>query len=215
MEMTFRTAAFGGFHRQDVTDYIANMAKENSDRVAALEQERDQLRQELEARGDQAEALEALQKRCQELEAEARDRAARLTELEAQAADREALSARVEELEGQAEEYSDLKQHIAGIELDAHRRADQLLEESRRKADAIVSQANADAAQVRKQAEEQLLALTQRYEELLRAFEVAAGHVKGELRKMDVAVAQLPLAFNHLSAGLRELKEKTLPGTKE
>ena len=36
MEMTFRTAAFGGFHRQDVTDYIANMAKENSDRVAAL-----------------------------------------------------------------------------------------------------------------------------------------------------------------------------------
>lgn len=215
MEMTFRTAAFGGFHRQDVTDYIASMAKENSDRVAALEQERDQLRRELEARGDQTEELAALRARCEKLEVEGKAQAARIEALQAQAADREALSAQVEELEGQAEEYSDLKQHIAGIELDAHRRADQLLEESRRKADAIVSQANADAAQVRKQAEEQLLALTQRYEELLRAFEVAAGHVKGELRKMDVAVSQLPLAFNHLSAGLRELKEKTLPGTKE
>ena len=215
MEMTFRTAAFGGFHRQDVTDYIANMAKENSDRVAALEQERDQLRQELEAREAQGTEFAALRERCAELEAQEKERAARMTQLETQAAERDTLARRVEELESQADEYSDLKQHIAGIELDAHRRADQLLEESRRKADAIVAQANTDAARIRKQAEEQLLELSQRYEELLRAFEVAAGHVKGELRKMDVAVGQLPLAFNHLSSGLRELKEKTIPGTKE
>ena len=215
MEMTFRTAAFGGFHRQDVTDYIANMAKENSDRVAALEQERDQLKKELENREAQEAELTALRDRCAKLEADKEAQAARLAELEALAADRETLAGRVEELEGQAGEYSDLKQHIAGIELDAHRRSDQLLEESRRKADAIVAQANGGAAEIRRQAEEQLLALTHRYEELLRAFEVAAGHVKGELRKMDVAVGQLPLAFNHLSNGLRELKEKTIPGAKE
>ena len=99
--------------------------------------------------------------------------------------------------------------------MDAHRRADQLLEESRRKADDIVSKANEDATRIRKQAEQMLQELCQQYEEQVRALEVAAGHVTGELRKMDVAVGQLPLAFNRLSAGLRDLKEQTLGETRE
>ena len=40
----------------------------------------------------------------------------------------------------------------------------------------------------------------------MRALEVASGHVTGELRKMDVAEGQLPLAFNRLSNTLRELR---------
>ena len=35
MEMTFRNAAFGGFNRQDVMDYIANAARESGERIAA------------------------------------------------------------------------------------------------------------------------------------------------------------------------------------
>lgn len=215
MEMTFRSATFGGFNRQDVTDYITKTAKETSEQIAALERERDQLQTELAAKVDLEQEAAQLREQCTQLQADTAMKASEIETLKRRAAERDDLAKRVDELEGQAEEYCDLKQHIAGIELDAHRRADQLLEESRRKADDIVAKANEDAVRIRRQAEEMMQALCQQYEEQVRAFEVAAGHVTGELRKMDVAVGQLPLAFNRLSAGLRDLKEQTLGGNKE
>lgn len=215
MEMTFRSAAFGGFNRQDVTDYITNTAKETGEQIAALEKERDQLQTELAAKEALEQEAAQLREQCTQLQADAADKASEIEALKRQAAERDDLAHRVDELEGQADEYCELKQHIAGIELDAHRRADQLLEEARRKADDIVAKANEDAVHIRRQAEEMLQELCQQYEEQVRAFEVAAGHVTSELRKMDVAVGQLPLAFNRLSAGLRELKEQTVGESKE
>ncbi len=215
MEMTFRSAAFGGFNRQDVTDYITNTAKETSEQIAALEKERDQLQADLAAKESLEQEVAGLREQCAQLKADVETKTSEIETLKRQAEERDDLARRVSELEGQADEYCELKQHIAGIELDAHRRADQLLEESRRKADDIVSKANEDATRIRKQAEQMLQELCQQYEEQVRALEVAAGHVTGELRKMDVAVGQLPLAFNRLSAGLRDLKEQTLGETRE
>ena len=213
--MTFRSAAFGGFNRQDVTDYITNTAKETSEQIAALEKERDQLQADLAAKESLEQEVAGLREQCAQLKADVETKTSEIETLKRQAEERDDLARRVSELEGQADEYCELKQHIAGIELDAHRRADQLLEESRRKADDIVSKANEDATRIRKQAEQMLQELCQQYEEQVRALEVAAGHVTGELRKMDVAVGQLPLAFNRLSAGLRDLKEQTLGETRE
>lgn len=215
MEMTFRSAAFGGFNRQDVTDYITNTAKETGEQIAALEKERDQLQADLAAKESLEQEVAGLREQCAQLKADVETKTSEIETLKCQAEERDDLARRVSELEGQADEYCELKQHIAGIELDAHRRADQLLEESRRKADDIVSKANEDATRIRKQAEQMLQELCQQYEEQVRALEVAAGHVTGELRKMDVAVGQLPLAFNRLSAGLRDLKEQTLGETRE
>lgn len=215
MEMTFRSAAFGGFNRQDVTDYITNTAKETSEQIAALEKERDQLQADLAAKEDLEREATQLWEQCEQLKADMEKQVSEMEALKRQAAERDDLSKRVGELEAQAEEYCDLKQHIAGIELDAHRRADLLQEEAQRKADDIVAKANEDALSIRKQAEEMLQELCRQYEEQVRSFEVAAGHVTSELRKMDVAMGQLPLAFNRLSAGLRDLKDQILDGSAE
>ena len=48
MENTFRRAFFGGFNRQDVTEYISKMARENSEQLERLEQENVNLRTQLE-----------------------------------------------------------------------------------------------------------------------------------------------------------------------
>ena len=75
-------------------------------------------------------------------------------------------------------------------------------------ADAIVREAEGRALAVRQTTEAELSALSERYQELLHAFETASSHVTGELRRMDVAVGQLPLAFNRMSGILRELRQE-------
>ena len=75
-------------------------------------------------------------------------------------------------------------------------------------ADSIVREAEGRALAVRQTTEAELSALSERYQELLHAFETASSHVTGELRRMDVAVGQLPLAFNRMSGILRELRQE-------
>ncbi len=207
MEMTFRNAAFGGFNRQDVMDYIANAARESGERIAALEQERDMLQEKASQRDQFEQELHVIREQCAALE----------TSLDTVSAERDALQAQVEqlqaqagslrEMEAQAKEYDSMKQHIAGIELDAHKRADQILQEAQARAQAIEREAGQHAADVHSKMEEELSTLSLRYQELLNTFETVSAHVAGELRKMDVAVGQLPLAFNRLSTALRELQD--------
>ena len=64
-ENQFRTAAFGGFQKQDVLTYIETTAREHAEKVEALEKELTQLRQ----------GREELEKRA----AESEERAAALT----------------------------------------------------------------------------------------------------------------------------------------
>ena len=45
-EGQFRSAAFGGFHRQDVLDYIETMTREHQAALAAAQEEKDALAQE-------------------------------------------------------------------------------------------------------------------------------------------------------------------------
>ena len=47
MDHQFRTAAFGGFNRQDVLDYLASSALANQQQLQAVQEQLDQLRKPL------------------------------------------------------------------------------------------------------------------------------------------------------------------------
>ena len=208
MEMTFRNAAFGGFNRQDVMDYIANAARESGEKIASLERERDALQGKAARKEQLEEELRLATETSASLEASLAAVSAERDALKTQTQQLKNQAEALKDLEAQAQEYSSLKQHIAEIELDAHKRADQILQEAQAQADAIVREAEGRALAVRQTTEAELSALSEHYQELLHAFETASSHVTGELRRMDVAVGQLPLAFNRMSGILRELRQE-------
>ena len=46
------------------------------------------------------------------------------------------------------------------------------------------------------------------YDQLFQSFTSITSHISGELRKLDVTAAQLPISFNHLKDGLHQLQEQ-------
>ena len=132
----FRGAAFGGFNRQDVLDHLARVDQEYSQTTDQLKGEWETLRSAAEA--NQARLLEAENQLAQEKQI-SQDAISRLeqaqTGLEEQTAARqtlegeaEALRAKVSQLEPRALAYDRLKERTAAIELDAHERAQVILE---------------------------------------------------------------------------------------
>ena len=148
-ELQFRTATFGGFQKQDVLDYIEQANQEHREKLTslqreleetasartALEQERDTLRSQLEETAasskGQIETLEEENRRLTgELEA-ARKEAAELREkLTGQADELAATQLELEEVQGKlkkiapaAAAYEQVKDRTAGMELEAHCRA--------------------------------------------------------------------------------------------
>ena len=61
----FRSAAFGGFHRQDVLDYLEKLTKEKQELAVRLEKETE-ARTQAEAKLDQAEEAVRAAKEAQE-----------------------------------------------------------------------------------------------------------------------------------------------------
>ena len=51
------------------------------------------------------------------------------------------------------------------------------------------------------------------YDKLFQSVDTITGHITSELRKLDVAAAQLPISFNHLKEGLTELQAKATERT--
>lgn len=221
MDNTFRSAVFGGFNRQDVTEYIGKMAQEHQERLTGLEQEN--ARQETELRQAQEEL-----KRLAPMEAEAaqlREKCQQLTEeLTAAKQEGDRLRQQVEadagrigkmaDLEREAAEYSGVKGHIADIELEARRRADAMLADAQHQAEKIIADARMQAQAVRQSLQEELRGLSKQYQAVAKDFSAASGHVSSELRKMDVMAGQLPLAFDHVQEALVKL-EAQAAGEKE
>lgn len=138
VELQFRTATLGGFHKQDALDYIELMTREQAGRLETAERERDEAIRERMALEEQTTAD---QEAKAGLEQQLADRDKCLSEAEAalmkaQAAlaqeqtRREGLEMQVLELEERlakvepaAEAYESVKDRTAGIELEAHHRA--------------------------------------------------------------------------------------------
>lgn len=142
---SFRTAGFGGFHRQDVLDYIKATAEEHRQQVEELKQSLQKAEATLAAK---EEALSELQTRLEEAES------AR-AELEQQLGDSR----------NQAEGYERLKSDYAEIELSARQRAAVILDQAsdragqleadaENQAEDILSKARQQAEQTRMEAED-------------------------------------------------------------
>lgn len=115
MNANFKTRVFGGFDREDVISFIEKTSLEHQKRVSALEEENKRL-------SDRCGAAEA---EVQALREQSRAELAAAAELEELKRKFAALTAENEQLRGPAEEYRRMKDHIADIEISAHRRTEE------------------------------------------------------------------------------------------
>ena len=122
MDASFKTCLFGGFDREDGVKFIEKTAAENQEQLETLEAELNALRAQRDEAAAENEALRGLT----EEDACLREENARLREQLAQAqASAEALRQEAEALRGPAAEYQSLKEHVADIEISAHRRTEE------------------------------------------------------------------------------------------
>ena len=122
MDASFKTCLFGGFDREDVVKFIEKTAAENQEQLETLETELNALRAQRDEAAAENEALRGLT----EEDACLREENARLREQLAQVqASAEALRQEAEALRGPAAEYQSLKEHVADIEISAHRRTEE------------------------------------------------------------------------------------------
>ena len=141
MSTNFKTCMFGGFDRGDVINYIEKSAKEAKERIEALETENNELRsnnerieQALRALHAQAkqqrqeeQGQEALQQQLSEAQVHLNELA---VELDALRAENEKLRTESVKLREAADDYAHLKEHIADIEINAHRRTEEFRAEA-------------------------------------------------------------------------------------
>lgn len=187
MNTNFKTALFGGFDREDVVNYIQQISRESQQRISALEEEN----QDLQERNRSMEAeLNTLRRAALENGAAAdtcRQLQDRLSRLQDQASQ---LQAETEGLRAQAAEYQSLKDHIADIEISAHRRT----EEFRAKA---IEQLR----QLARQQEDWCAQSRAKYAELNRQFCQKLALAQQTLAEPDLS------GFQELEEGLRQLEE--------
>lgn len=129
---SFRSAAIGGFQRQDVLDYLKKNAEEHHAQLEALKQ-----------------SLQKAEERIGELDRtaeEARKEAAQLRE-QAQSAEGkiQSLEGELEQARSQLEHYAQMKSDYAEIEIDARRRAARLVEQAQARAATIQAEAHTAA----------------------------------------------------------------------
>jgi DNA repair exonuclease SbcCD ATPase subunit len=123
----FRSTAFGGFHRQDVLDYIEYSTKDFTRQLEEKQQTIDSLQQNSESLSNE---VAQLQGRLNETMKEAEDAAKLRERLSALQQERDALAerlnaalARLNRIEPDYTQYEAIKDRIAEIELNAHSHA--------------------------------------------------------------------------------------------
>ena len=175
-----RSVAFGGFDKEDVARYIEQLSQETE----KLREERDALQEKADCLEKEADELKTqvqdLSKAKEELSAEV----ARLAPLEKENAQ---LNEEVEALRPDAEAHVMLRGQVGAIECEARQRAAELEEHT--------------AGQMHKA----LDLFRQQYQILMSTFETASSHMTGELRKMEVALAQLPRTLDQTGVELDRL----------
>ena len=209
MDHPFRTAVFGGFQREDVLNYLAEQARQSQQQREELERRLDEQKREAESAVRQAEALsgqlEQQRAECGQLREERealtgqleqanRDLSASRTqcsqagrELEELRKERDELQARLDALTPGAQAYEQLKDRTAGVELEAHRRAQAIQEQAREEADRL-----------HRQVEQWLQGVERTYDGLRTQVETTAAHAARELRQ----------ANDHLERACAQMEEQ-------
>lgn len=195
MDHQFRNAALGGFNKQDVLDYLEQVSKENSQQQQTLRQQLDEAQErctQLSAQADQLTAqIQRLEGENQRLEQENGQMLAQLEQAKTQSnslcaqlsqaqSDQSALQTQVDKLRPDAEAYAAVKERSAGVELDAHRRAQNVLDE-----------ANEQVRQLHRHTEQWLQSVRQEYESLRTQVESTASHAAVQLEKAEDSLRQV------------------------
>lgn len=208
MEHPFRSAAIGGFNKQDVLDFLEAQAKQTAQaqqelqgRLEESERQGESLRRELDEANRQLEAVRrALEEagqareelagqleRANEAASGSRQEASRLAgELEQARRERDEMRAQRDAVWPDAQAYMELKERTAGVELEAHRRAQ-----------AIQAKAEEDAQKARRQVEQWLKRMGREYDALCTQVETTVSHAASELEKAGAGLERL----NELMSG--------------
>jgi chromosome segregation ATPase len=219
-----RGTPLGGFRRQDVLACLESQEREHQQALAELQGQLDretQARQALERTvAEQKETLEqnaaerkAQQTRQEQLEqtlseGEAALAAARQTlteregELDRLKQARTALQAEVARLGPLAAAYEEIKERSAGIELDAHRRAQTILRE-----------AEEQANRLREETEQWLDRVAGRYDQLRTELDTTISHTVYELVQLQQSLEKAPEEFDACDQRLAELDRTYREGT--
>ena len=198
-ELQFRTAAFGGFQKQDVLNYIESSNQEHREKMEGLTREleearkaRTQLEEEAAQARQQAQAgdetVQQLESQLEAARKEAEDLKSRLSESEAEL---ERLRAALAEAEGKlaqaepaAKAYEKVKDRTAGIELEAHCRAQ-----------AVQAEAEERVEKARQDLEQWLNKVRKSYEELRCDMDATISHTSGELERVRTTLEEITNRF--------------------
>ena len=214
MDHPFRTALMGGFNRQDVLDYLEQTAAASARERQAIQnrlEEREHDCRRLSAQAAEAETLRRERDLLEEELAGVRrtlaDCQARLQEQEREAAalrqETAALRARVEALEPEASAYAAVKDRTAGVELEAHRRAREILDQGEEQAGAL-----------RQRVERWMCRVEEEYGGLCAELEAAADQASGQLKKSQQCLDELRTLFSDQKIALNALSQ-TYTGIEE
>ncbi len=196
----FKSVTFGGFAKQDVIDYIEQAARTAAAVQEKLQQENEGLRTEAASLASQLEELKAqnemLQREYDRIQAELERESAQRRELEPLCQEVQRLTEETERLRPDAAAYAQFRERIGAIECEARKRAADLEEATMATLRQVV-----DSFRIQ-------------YQSLMSTFDSTAAYVTGELRKVEVGLAQLPRAMDRPGTDLKEL-EASLAKAKE
>lgn len=200
MEQQFRNAVVGGFHRQDVLTYIETT-------VRAHAQDVENLNAQLEKAQKKAEEAQMRAVLAEGHAAELEPRAAQMEKATAELEEKRSLLAATErelrELKAalaaaapKAEAYDAVKDKTAGIELEAHQRARQILEQAECRAKLVYDESSQWLTRVRSS-----------YERLRTDVGATITHTAGELERAGKALAGANQEFREHDKAMKALTD--------
>lgn len=202
MDHPFRSAAIGGFNKQDVLSFLEEQSKQSAQAQQRLQEQLEEANRQLEALGgEKAELQSRLEETRRELEA-LREEQGRLSvqlsrtdqelsasraqeertaqELEETRRARDELQAKLDTALPDAQAYVQIKERTAGVELDAHRRAQ-----------AIQDRAEDDAQRVRRKLEQWLQRMEREYDQMRGEVEITVSHAASELDRVRAGLNRI------------------------
>ena len=186
---------FGGFDREDVVAYIEKIAKENQTQVDELTRTADDLRQQNGELSQQLAILRRQVENCEDSRCENVELTQQVQRLEEEnRALQDALhqeKERGDELQVQADEYARIRDHIAEIEISAHRRTEEFRSQTIARIHGLVAQQRTWCSEN-----------SARYEELLQGFGEKLQAARNVLQETDLS------GFDDMLRSLNELDEE-------
>jgi len=210
----FRNAMFGGFNRQDVLDYLTGFAEKNNEELSAQKMRCEELEKELErSREENTNLKSQLEQTSQERDeyknqaeqltieiarvstadqnkaAELEDKTAQLAKVQAELAELRAL---VEKIAPDAEAYAAIKDRTAGMELEAHRRAQ-----------SVEARAKIMAGDLQRQMEQWMSKVEQQYSQLRREVESSVERANQQILAASGSLSRVNTLLEEQQAALK------------